>query len=90
MSQLVYLNFNAKGTSGINIFNQLQVLFEEYKLSNKLICYLKDEGTNMFIKTNVFKQIVNCKKLEILAPFEGVCVTMPFFKHANMPPSMKR
>jgi len=28
-------------------------------------------------KTNVFKQIVNCKKLGILAPFEGVC-----FNHA--------
>jgi hypothetical protein len=49
MSQLVYLNFEAKGTSGINLLNQLQALFEEYKLNIKIIFYLKDEGTNMFI-----------------------------------------
>jgi hypothetical protein len=71
------LNFEAKGISGINLLNQLQALFEEYKLSNKIICYLKNEGTNMFIMTNVFKQIVSCKKMGILAQFEGVC-----FSHA--------
>jgi len=37
----------------------------------------------MFIKTNVFKQIVNCKKMEILTPFEGVCFNHAFF--LNMP-----
>jgi len=54
MSQLVYLNFGAKGISGINLLNQLQTLFEEYKLSNKIIFYLKDEGTNMFKKDKCF------------------------------------
>ncbi len=49
----------------------------EYKLINKIIYYVKDEGTNLFTITNVFKQIVICEKLGILAPFEGVC-----FDHA--------
>jgi hypothetical protein len=34
---------------------------------------MKDESTNLFIMTNVFKQIVSFEKLVILASFEGVC-----------------
>jgi hypothetical protein len=38
--------FEAKGTSWVSLVGQLQALFEEYKLTNKIICYVKDEGTN--------------------------------------------
>jgi hypothetical protein len=31
--------FEAKGTIGINFVNQLQALFEEYKLINKILLY---------------------------------------------------
>ncbi len=65
--------FEAKSDIGINIGNQLQVLLEKYKLINKIICYVKNEGTNLLILTNVLKQIVNYEKLEMFAPFEGVC-----------------
>jgi hypothetical protein len=57
----------------------LQTLFEEYKLTDKTICYVEDESTNMFIMTNVFKQIISYENLEILAPFEGVCFGHAFF-----------
>jgi hypothetical protein len=63
----------AKGTTRINLANQLQALFEEYKLTNKIICYVKNKSTNLFTMTNVFKQIVSYERLGILAPFEGVC-----------------
>jgi hypothetical protein len=33
--------FEAKDITIINLVNQLQVLFEEYELINKIICYLK-------------------------------------------------
>jgi hypothetical protein len=45
--------FETKGTIGINLIHQLQALFEEYKLTNKIIFYLKNEGTNLFTMTNV-------------------------------------
>jgi hypothetical protein len=64
----------------INLANQLQVFFEEYKLINKIIYYVKDEGTNLSIMTNVFKQILICEKMGILAPFEGVCFGHALFK----------
>jgi hypothetical protein len=41
---------------------------------------VKDEGTNLFTMTNVFKQIVICEKLGILAAFEGVCFGHALFK----------
>jgi hypothetical protein len=64
--------FEAKGTTRINLVNQLQALFEEYKLINK-IYYVKHKGTNLSTMKNVLKQIVSYEKLGILASFEGVC-----------------
>ncbi len=51
----------------------MQVLFEEYKFINKIICCVKDEGKNLSTMINALKQIVSCENLGILAPFEGVC-----------------
>jgi len=51
----------------------LQALFEKYRLINKIICYVKNKGTNLFTMTIFLKQIVNYQRLGILAPFEGVC-----------------
>ncbi len=73
-------SFEAKGTTIINLANRLQVLFEEYKLINKSFCYVKNEGPNLSIMTNAFKQVVNCEGLGILAPFEGVCFGHAFWK----------
>ncbi len=35
--------FEAKGTSGVSLVDQLQTMFE-YKLINKIICHVKDES----------------------------------------------
>jgi hypothetical protein len=48
-------------------------LFEKYNLINKIICCVKDEGTNLSRMTNVLKQFVSYERLGILAPCEGVC-----------------
>jgi hypothetical protein len=32
--------FEAKDITRINLVNQLEALFEEYKLTNKIICYI--------------------------------------------------
>ncbi len=69
--------FEAKGITRIILASQLQALFEEYKLINKIICYIKNEGMNLSTMTNIFKQIVNCEGLGILAPFASV-----YFGHA--------
>jgi hypothetical protein len=75
-SKLKHVTIGLFETNGITIINfggQLQTLFEEYKLTNKIICSVEHENTNTFIMTNLLKQIVNYEKLKILAPSEGVC-----------------
>ncbi len=57
---------------------------------NKIICDVKDDGTNLPTMTNVFKQIVRCEELRILVPFEGVCFGIPFLKLTNMPFLMRK
>ncbi len=82
--------FETRGTIGKNLANKLQALLEKYKFTNKIICYVKDEGENLSIMINDLKQIVSCEKLGILAPFEGVFLDMPFLKLFNLPLLMKR
>jgi hypothetical protein len=54
--------FKAKDTIRINLASQFQVLFEKYSMTNKIICYVKDEGTNLSTMTNVLKQIVGYER----------------------------
>jgi hypothetical protein len=82
--------FEAKNIILIKIASQLQTLFEECKLTNKIICYVKDESTNLFTMTYVLKQISNCEELGILAPLNVFVLAMPFLKLANMPFLMRR
>jgi hypothetical protein len=72
--------FEAKGASKVNLVGQLQVLFKEYKLINKIICYAKYEGINLSIMTDVLKQIITYEELAMHAPFEGVCFVHDLFK----------
>jgi len=51
---------------------------------------MKDESTNLFIMTNIFKQTISFEKFMILAPFEGVCFGHALFKACHMPLLMKR
>ncbi len=51
----------------------MQVLFEKYKLINKIICYVKYEGTNLSTMINGLKQIIYYEELRIPTPYEGVC-----------------
>jgi hypothetical protein len=69
--------FEAKVIIIIGLVNQL---FEEYKLINKITCYMKDEGTNLSTMTTIIKLNVSCEELVIHAPFEGVCFGNALFK----------
>jgi hypothetical protein len=48
----------------INLANQLQVFFEEYKLINKIIYYVKDEDTNLSTRQIFLNKLLfvkNCR-----------------------------
>jgi hypothetical protein len=52
---------------GVGLIDQLQVLLEEYGLTNKIIFYVKDKKKIkiIYLMTIVFKLIVNCDVLGI-------------------------
>ncbi len=72
--------FEAKGTFRVSLVGQLQALFEEYKLTNNINCYVKDEDTNLSTMSNVFKHIITSEKLGMHAPFTCVCFGHAFSK----------
>jgi len=62
---LVFLR--QKKIVGVGLIDQLQVLLEEYGLTNKIIFYVKDKKKIkiIYLMTIVFKLIVNCDVLGI-------------------------
>ncbi len=66
-------------------------LIKEYGLTNKTICYVKEERTNLFTMTNASKSIVSFVDLGIHESFEGVCFGFAFLKawqHATIDENM--
>lgn len=73
--------FEAKVIIRVGLVNQL---FEEYKLINKITCYMKDEGKFLTTMTTILKLNVSSEDLGIHAPFEGVCFGNTLLRLANM------
>ena len=65
--------FEANDTTGAAFAVQLQLLLENFDLTKKVICYVKDEGTNLGTMTQALKIIVSCDMLGQTVPFEGAC-----------------
>ena len=65
--------FEAHDTTGAGLAIQLRVLLEKFGLTKKVICYVKDEGTNLSTMTEALKSVVGCDELGLAAPFEGSC-----------------
>ncbi len=82
--------FEAKGISRVDLVGQLQALFEEYKLTNKIICHMKYEGTNLSTRTNVLNRLLFVKNWECRHHLKVFVLVMPFLRLANMPLLMKK
>jgi hypothetical protein len=52
---------------------QLKDLFTWFDLCDKVIAYMKDEGTNLNIFTNVLTSIVSCVPLMLPQPYANSC-----------------
>jgi len=48
-------------------------MLEKFGLASKLLCYVKDEGTNLGTMTTTLKSVLSCEALNLLAPFDGAC-----------------
>ena len=65
--------FKACDTSGAAMAVQLQQLLDKYNLRNQILCYVKDEGSNLVTMTNALKSVISCEALQVVVPFEGTC-----------------
>jgi hypothetical protein len=57
---------------------------------NKIIPYVKDEGSNLNTLTNVLNSVVKCETFGLEGNFQGTCFGHVFSKRANMPLLMKK
>jgi hypothetical protein len=77
MLQLVCLKF-------LHIWNSLgknmKSLFIQSQLTNKIIVYVKNEGTNLNILVVALTFVVSCAPLQIASPFIGICFVYLMFK----------
>ncbi len=58
----------------------LRKLLDSYRLSKKIITYVKDEGTNLNSMTTNLKSVVNCEVLGLEESFNGSCFGHGFSK----------
>ncbi len=67
----------------------MKSLFVTYEITNKVIIYVKDEGTNLNNFAYALTNVVSCELLQLPSPFSGT-----FFGHvmskANMPLLIKK
>jgi hypothetical protein len=63
-------------------------LLDAYGLRNKIIIYVKDEGSNLNTLTNALKFVVKCETLSLEENFWESSFGHVFLMHANMPQMM--
>jgi hypothetical protein len=51
----------------------LKALLKKFGLTSKVLCYVKDEGTNLETMTIALKSTISCEVLNLLTPFVGAC-----------------
>ncbi len=55
-------------------------LLDAYSLTNKIITYVKDEGSNLNTLTNVLKYVIKCETLGLKESFQGTYFGYVFSK----------
>jgi len=77
MLQLVCLKFPHIWN---NLGKKMKSLLVQSQLTNKIIVYVKNEGTNLNILVVALTSIVSCAPLQIASLFIGICFGHLMFK----------
>jgi hypothetical protein len=70
---------------GVTMAVEVKVLLNSFGLLNKVVKYVKDEGSNHATLTFVLAFVVFCFPLQFPCPFVGFYFGMPCQKLHNMP-----
>jgi len=52
---------------------QLKAMLEKFGFISKVLCYVKDKGTNLINMITTLKYVISCEALSLLVPFDGAC-----------------
>jgi hypothetical protein len=66
--------FEANEIISARLTKQLKALLEKFGLTSKVLCYVKNEGTNLETMTIALKPIISCEALSLPIPFFGACI----------------
>jgi hypothetical protein len=61
--------FEANDTTGA----KLKALLEKFGFTLKVLCCVKDEGTNLGTMTTTLKLVISWEALNLPIPFNGAC-----------------
>jgi hypothetical protein len=64
--------------------NNLTKLFDQCGLRNKIIAYVKDEGSHFNTMTIALKFVMKCEVLGFNENFQGIFLAMLFLKHVHV------
>jgi len=65
--------FEANDTMGMGLARQLKALLEKFGFKSKVLCSMKDKGTNLWSMTTTLKSMISCEALNLPQPFDGAC-----------------
>jgi hypothetical protein len=65
--------FEANDTMGVELARQLKTMLKKFGLTSKVLCYVKDKGTNLANMTIILNFVISCEALNLLVPFDGAC-----------------
>jgi len=66
-------SFEADEIVSSRLTNQLKTLLEKFGLTSKVLCYVKNEGTDLETMTVSLMSIISCEALSLRIPLVGAC-----------------
>jgi hypothetical protein len=65
--------FEVSETGAVALAKLIRSLLNQYKLTNKIIAYAKDEGSNFIKMASTLEDIVTCDPLNLANPYVETC-----------------
>ncbi len=69
--------FEVNDTIWAGLAKQMIALLKRFKLTSKIFCFVKNEGTNLGRMIATLRFVMTCEALKLNVPFDGFC-----FRHA--------
>ncbi len=65
--------FEASIMNGATLIVKLKQILDKFEATQKILAYVKDEGSNVATCVQTLKAIVSCVNLDTTEPFDGFC-----------------